>query len=457
MASVHRVVLLVLAALFASSANASFPPPQYLYQVPGASNDWLSAQATCNNVLAYLQANQAMQNDPRYTYVAGNPQVRLDAAGKPMNCWSQRLFNGDTSNPGDRTDWFEIMPGSCPAGSTGTTSCTCTAPKVQNSTNDACAVVLVDPVAKCAALNSSADPRTYSTGYGLGYCSAGVMIRGTSAMKDATGSGSTVFGPYACTLATNSVCPADSAGVASPPFTVCPQGQVSGTVNGLTVCAPPANRNTISAGTSTVATAGADGVVPPIEGAPAGSTGSSTVTNCAAGACMTTTTYTGAGGGVTGTKEAGETESSYCQKNPVSPVCKGKENSAFSGTCSSPAVCSGDAIQCAVAAQSLKTACAFESTAEKSTEENAYTTGILKTGDQTTDLVKNPAPVSLSAGSFDQTELLGAAVGMSDLTVTVFRSTVTLPFSNINIWLQRLGMMLQAVTFLLCMRIVARG
>jgi hypothetical protein len=77
-------------------------------------------------------------------------------------------------------------------------------------------------------------------------------------------------------------------------------------------------------------------------------------------------------------------------------------------------------------------------------------------GDETAGLAGNRS-VSIGPGTFNTAPLIGAATGLSDLQVTVFRSQVTLPFSSINIWLERLGVILQAVTFLLCIRIVGRG
>jgi hypothetical protein len=90
------------------------------------------------------------------------------------------------------------------------------------------------------------------------------------------------------------------------------------------------------------------------------------------------------------------------------------------------------------------------------TESAAYDAAKVLTGNQTTTLPGN-GTVALSSGSFSTTELLGTATGLSDLTVTVVGRSVTLPFSSLNAWLEALGRLGQAVTFLLCLRIVSRG
>jgi len=65
--------------------------------------------------------------------------------------------------------------------------------------------------------------------------------------------------------------------------------------------------------------------------------------------------------------------------------------------------------------------------------------------------------VAIGPGNFSTTNLLGGSSGISDVTVMVMGKSIGMPFSMINEWLRNLGYVLQAVTFLLCARIVARG
>lgn len=144
------------------------------------------------------------------------------------------------------------------------------------------------------------------------------------------------------------------------------------------------------------------------------------------------------GGGAGGTDENGDGE---------------KDASMFAGACDAPPVCQGDAILCAVAAATFQTNCVL-SDPKKPTP--LYDAALTKTGDQTGALAGN-STITVGSNSFDQTEFLGAAVGMSDVSITVMSSTISVPFSSINVWLARLGAIFQAITFLLCARIVVRG
>ena len=143
----------------------------------------------------------------------------------------------------------------------------------------------------------------------------------------------------------------------------------------------------------------------------------------------------------------------FCKNNPTASICKKAFDSTFSGSCGSAPACSGDAVQCAVAAATFKTECDLSA---PTPESAVYDTAKTATGDQTNSLPGNRTFL-VSSSSFSSTELLGAATGMTDRTVTVMGTAVTLPFSSVNVWLARLGALFMAVTFLLCIRIVTRG
>lgn len=176
-----------------------------------------------------------------------------------------------------------------------------------------------------------------------------------------------------------------------------------------------------------------------------------------AGAQAGTAAGTGGGGGGTpGGTGSGAPETpvdDFCARNPQAKMCKTEMDGEFSGACGAPPVCKGDAVMCAVAAATFATNCVLK---DPGVPTPLYDEAKDKTGDQTEALPGNSA-VSIGVGSFDQTELLGAAAGMSDRTVVVAGHSISIPFSSVNIWLQRLGIVLQAVTFLLCARIVVRG
>lgn len=130
-----------------------------------------------------------------------------------------------------------------------------------------------------------------------------------------------------------------------------------------------------------------------------------------------------------------------------------KKPSIFGGACNAVA-CEGDAIQCAIARDQYRRSC--ELMDKESAESALYGANKGKEGNQTADLPGNET-ISLES-RIDTSDALGAgASGVSDLSVTVWNQSVTLPFSQINPYLAHLGSVLLAVSFLMAVRIVGRG
>ena len=63
---------------------------------------------------------------------------------------------------------------------------------------------------------------------------------------------------------------------------------------------------------------------------------------------------------------------------------------------------------------------------------------------------------TIGSGMFDQTEFLGGG-GLQNMSLSIMGQSIVIPFSDLNVWLSRLGLILQAVTFLACARMVTRG
>lgn len=144
-------------------------------------------------------------------------------------------------------------------------------------------------------------------------------------------------------------------------------------------------------------------------------------------------------------------QASFCKENPKSPMCV---ESTFGGGCGGPPACTGDAIQCAIATMAHEAKCKlFEQT---SAESALYDEAKLRTGNQTGDLPGNET-ISLTGRISTVDALGGSATGLQDLTVTVWGSTVNLPFSMLNDYLAALGNVLVAVSFLIAVRIVGRA
>ena len=317
----------------------------------------------------------------------------------------------------------------------------------------------VDPgaadAARCSAASGGVDLYSSSAYQSVGgaYCPA--SGNGAKCGSSVTGGYATVKGGVKSWITEvtydGSVCtpPAAGSAAAMDAPTTC-KGQ-TGTVNGVSVCIPfsgtnpPAETVTQSKNTAT------DGTV----------TTAVVDTSCNGTTCTTTTTTTVSGGAAGGTTAPTTTaatdtkpQTTFCTDNPASPMCK--TSSYSGGACGTAPACDGDAIQCAIAASAFKTSCAYDNTAAATTEEGRYDAAKVVTGDQSVDAA-NPLGFAVTPGSFDRTNLLGAEVGLSDLSVTVMGRVTTLPFSGLNTWFAILGNILMGCTALLCMRIVARG
>jgi hypothetical protein len=65
--------------------------------------------------------------------------------------------------------------------------------------------------------------------------------------------------------------------------------------------------------------------------------------------------------------------------------------------------------------------------------------------------------VQIGSSNFDTSDALGTGANcIADKQVLVWKSTVTIPFSNVCPYLAQLGVILQAVSFLVAMMIVFR-
>lgn len=222
-----------------------------------------------------------------------------------------------------------------------------------------------------------------------------------------------------------------------------------GTVNGVPVCIPFGPQNPPS-----------DVVTKETKTNPDGSTSEVTKhTTCEETKCTTVTTTTTTIVGPSGPTTKTDTETtdqpkdSFCKENPQSPMCK--TSSFGGGDCGAQPSCDGDAIQCAVARFTFSTQCALTVEPKDSADIAAYKAEAAKgQGDQTKGITTE---VRIGADSFDQSDALGSRGGLQDQVVTVAGQQITIPWSVANDKLILIGQIVQAVTFLLCLRIVFRG
>lgn len=490
----HLLRLILLGVLcFGQSAFASIPfGGGMVWNLYGGGTTTSEAQAAAS-ACAAAYSGMAYKDYTINSISGGSASLTCHYSDPPAYSWTRDVPSSMSGQTGSSS--------SCPANSTSNgSSCSCNAGFVEDASHTSCgAIVCTSPQvlnasgtgcytpptndSRCqdaALLQSSAfgggdtqipghiDPDnlcipTDGNSSGVG-CHA--TMGGTSvaySLPDGTwvteGRVTRTPGPgHTCVLGTG----ATMAEAPDKPNNTCLGGQ-PGTVNGTSVCIP------FPPGTTAQTTSknGSVGLNP--QGLPESK--SSTVSNvCTGNSCTTTTvTNTISGGSVsivngvpvvsggtssTTTESSSVSKADFCTAKPKDPQCGqiGSGESTFGGTCGTAPACSGDAIQCAIATAVFQTNCAL-SVPESSPEMDAYNAAKAKTGSQTGNL---PGSESVDVGptKFDQSNLLGAGVGMSDLVVTVHGQTLTLPLSSINQYLAILGRILQAVTFLICARIV---
>ncbi|MGW8423344.1 hypothetical protein [Comamonas sp. HJ-2] len=181
-------------------------------------------------------------------------------------------------------------------------------------------------------------------------------------------------------------------------------------------------------------------------------------TTCKGNVCTTektTTTTTNNNTSSSSTTTKTESREDYCKANANAKQCKGDEEQEgkFGGSCSAGFTCEGDALQCAIAKDQHKRNCQMFD--DKTTESRLYDSEVAKGSnrDVTKDLPGN-TEVDV-AGKLSSEDVLGGGRCIADLSVQVWRSSVTLPFSNICPSLGYLGWVLVAVCSLAAFRIVS--
>lgn len=230
-----------------------------------------------------------------------------------------------------------------------------------------------------------------------------------------------------------------------------PPGMCPGQINGVTVHVPCSNTTT----GSTKTTQANDGA-----GTTTGTTEKKNTTCNAAGSCTTTTTTTTTiNGGSSNTKTTSTTQGKgeFCAGNPGAKECGEGNGSSFGGSCSGGFVCDGDALQCAMAKEQHKRACALFET--ESDERQAYEADKLK-GEAGTDQTENlpgNQTVDIGPADFDSSDAIGGAQCITDKSVTIAGQSVSIPLSSMCPYLAYLGQLLVVVGYLLGARILIRG
>lgn len=174
------------------------------------------------------------------------------------------------------------------------------------------------------------------------------------------------------------------------------QGKVTGTINGVSVCAGDADTGT----TSTKQTQTGDGTTTTKES-----------TNCTGDSCTTVKEETTVNpDGTTSTKVETDTQdkTSFCTENPTSPICK--IGSYTDNGCTAAPACDGDAVQCAQANYAWKMKC----NQETEPDDAAYLLG-KSLAEGGADPMGNPLDPA-NATNFDIGSIVSTAAGQRSLS-----------------------------------------
>lgn len=226
----------------------------------------------------------------------------------------------------------------------------------------------------------------------------------------------------------------------------CAAGTCPGTVNGQSVCVPcDKTKQTTTASKSESASETPSGASSPASSG-SSSEEESEQTECKDGQCTTNKKTVGVGADGKKTEKNEKTvqpQSKYCEANPKASVCKGTQSS-WGGSCGSFS-CDGDAVTCAIAQASWKSACAIDidETDPKVTAGNAAMSG----GDRPGDHPGNTPEQNAFTANIDQSNPFGSECP-ADIPLDVMGQSVSIPLSHACDSLKFMGQV--AVAFAMC-------
>jgi len=300
----------------------------------------------------------------------------------------------------------------------------------------------------------------------LGEGSSGCQWTGGGSVPSVCANGKCyTYGPFRATgnacdpsaTGGGSQAPAPSASAPVADVQCVTKGQCPGTVNGVAVCVACSSKSQTTVESTAKAASSAASGAPVSTSTQQGTT--TKKTECVGGSCTTTTTTTNNksdGSSETQSETKTEPQTSFCDDNPKAAVCKEDTDSSWGGSCQA-FTCDGDAVQCAQAQASWKTACAMEGEpdARHQAGEAAMAGGDRPSGHPGSD--PESIPVAL-ASAIDSSPLFSSSGACpDDVTLTVQGQTVTLPFSDMCPYLNMLGAAFMAACYLMGAFIVFRS
>jgi len=254
----------------------------------------------------------------------------------------------------------------------------------------------------------------------------------------------------------------------TPPNQNCPQcecmesGGAWGTVNGIETCVPQGSAGstpvkTVQPTTTTTTTPA------PTEENPnpepiiitVGGGGAIIYPATASTPAMVETTVENPDGSTTTTKQP---VSEFCAANPTSTLCNDNtEKRQFGGSCGTYS-CSGDAIQCAIAIKQHQDRCDDIAGLNGYAEAKALGDKILN-GQNDDDVAgfldpENATVINVGEMLTESGDYSFSSAGFEDVTFSILGQTVVVPFSRANTYLEILGYILLACSYLYALRIV---
>lgn len=366
--------LIPLSVVWRSNIVAPFNPPSSTAQ--GACS------ATCALSLAYNQSNFPEMGPWAYSSCSVSGSI----------CTWQYSFKNSPTNSGS---WTVERSDTCPANS------------VVSGSSCSCSVGFIESGSACVASTSVCDSVSAGSDLFSGFRSfPGIGSSFCPSDGAAAGCASKVTGAFA--VVKNGVKSwtyevTYGGGACTPPVTTDPGVQttckgVSGTVNGLTVCAPPSDQNIVeSVKSSTTETPAVNpGDVARVE--------KEDSTSCTGSKCSTTTTTKttlGDGSSSTAVETRDVPKDDFCTLNPRAVMCATSAHMA--SPCGSVDSCSGDAVQCAIQSQAKITACKLTEALTPDADASALASAALSGADGlNTDAMKSAAAASsVNVGTFD--------------------------------------------------------
>jgi hypothetical protein len=240
----------------------------------------------------------------------------------------------------------------------------------------------------------------------------------------------------------------------TPEYDCASKGMTWGTVNGTTVCLPRGTPNT-----------------PPVETPPEttkeqdsddNTSKETTTQDTINGDTVTRTTTTvtkDASGNVTGTDTKTTTSPirSFCEQNPNASVCADSLVTG-GGNCQTPPVPSGDAIQSAILRQTWETRCQAEKTAEALGSGNERAQQLAGIGESAFNAASD-GPVGdteeINVSNQISTAKFLSGSGLQDKVVALpMGKSLTIPFSQLNPYLEIFGSLMVIIAMLSAARIV---